>query len=305
MGGVALLFAQLPVGSTAPQFSLPYLNRDGQFTFGRQAGTTTLLYFWTSLLGDRNQELVKLNDFYVQQRGRGLTVLGVLAFPEDRPDAVAFVQKNGMAFDNVVANDSVLSGYKVGGQFPTVVVLDENASVVRFEQNSFNLDEILAEVEVRLSRAPSPKPVPGPRPAPIERGYTINGWGVAKYAALLGAAGSGFGIWHFKKQADSYYGQYLSASDTSEIRRLKKLVKNNDTYSGLCIGSSAVLSVLFVVGLASERTYQEMSRLGFGLGSVELSRSVIGVSCGTGSTRLAIGSSARDGRWEACVVRRF
>jgi peroxiredoxin len=304
VGGVARLFAQLPVGSTVPQFSLPYLNREGQFTFSRQAGSTTVLYFWT-LLSDRNQELVRLNDLYEQQAGRGLKVVGVLAFPEERADALVFERKNGIAFDYVVANDSVLSGYKIGGQFPTVVVLDENARVVRFEQNSFNLDEILAEVEARLYRTPSPKPVPRPRPAPIERGYRINGWGVGKYAALLGAAGSGFGIWHFKKQADSYYSQYLSASDTSEIRRFKKLVKDNDTYSGLCIGSSAVLSVLFVVGLASERTYHEMSRLGLGLGSVELGRGVVGVSCGTGSTRLAIGSSARDGRWEACVVRRF
>ena len=82
-----------------------------------------------------------LNAFYLQNRHRGLEVIAV-STDKSRDDVVAYVKKNGYAFDVAMANPDWLSTYGARKGLPQLFVLDRRSVLRAIELREMFPDDI-------------------------------------------------------------------------------------------------------------------------------------------------------------------
>lgn len=114
---------------TAPDFSLPRLNDDGQLRLSSLRGKAVLLNFWASWCVPCKEEARLLEAAARRYRAAGLVVVGVDA-QDFRGDARRFVERYGLSYP-VVRDDgtSTLTHYGVTG-FPETWFVDRSGHLV-------------------------------------------------------------------------------------------------------------------------------------------------------------------------------
>ena len=82
-----------------------------------------------------------LNAFYLKHRHRGLEVIAV-STDKSRDDVLAYMKKNGHAFDVAMANPVWMSTYKARRGLPQLFVLDRRSVVRAIELREMFPDDI-------------------------------------------------------------------------------------------------------------------------------------------------------------------
>lgn len=82
-----------------------------------------------------------LNAFYLKHRHRGLEVIAV-STDKSRDDVLAYMKKNGYAFDVAMANPVWMSTYKARRGLPQLFVLDRRSVVRAIELREMFPDDI-------------------------------------------------------------------------------------------------------------------------------------------------------------------
>ena len=125
------VIAQIQEGSVAPDFTLPYLNQLGSFTFSRFHTEKTIIYFWSSLSQQMKEDIVRLQQFHEKYKNKGGKVIAVLAFPEDSSDAKSFLNEQNITVPCVVSNSTVLRNYGIGNITPVIFVVGRKRKVIK------------------------------------------------------------------------------------------------------------------------------------------------------------------------------
>lgn len=122
----------LPVGSVAPDFSLPTLGGDTQ-ALSQHRGQVVLLHFWSSWCPTCQAGLPLLTQLADEYAPRGLTVLSVNSW-DSAPSLRSFLARQGLdgssvLYDSRVANESVAVRLYNAPDVPTLYVIDRNGAV--------------------------------------------------------------------------------------------------------------------------------------------------------------------------------
>jgi cytochrome c biogenesis protein CcmG/thiol:disulfide interchange protein DsbE len=92
---------------TAPVFTLPRLDREGELSLASLRGKAVVVNFWASWCVPCEQEAPVLEEAWQRHKGDGLVVLGI-DFNDLRPDALRFMRKHGVTYPVVYDRDGEL-----------------------------------------------------------------------------------------------------------------------------------------------------------------------------------------------------
>ena len=116
-------------GQKAPQFSLP--NLDGKIiSLKDYANKVVVVDFWATWCGPCRQEIPHLNRLYLDNRAKGLEVIGISM--DDGTDVVKqFLLKNRIDYPVVMGNEGIDRDFGGVEGIPTKFIIDRNGNVVR------------------------------------------------------------------------------------------------------------------------------------------------------------------------------
>jgi cytochrome c biogenesis protein CcmG/thiol:disulfide interchange protein DsbE len=136
------------VGSPAPEIGIADLE-GSPVTLDSLRGRTVLVNFWASWCPPCEKEMADLQSLYVEEAGRGFTVLGVNE-GEEPERAAAFMKSKGITFPTVLDADmAVTRRYEVFG-LPNSFFIDPDGIVRARVVGPFSLDQMRAHLaEVR------------------------------------------------------------------------------------------------------------------------------------------------------------
>ena len=147
LSGTLMVKAQVKVGDTPPEISLPNTS-DSMVTLSSLKGKVVLIDFWASWCGPcraSNPSLVKL---YAKYKNKGFEILGVSIDSKKsawkqaiRHDKITYLQVNDTAGWNSVTAEK----YGVE-QIPTSFLLDKTGKVVAIDLEGLQLENKIKEL---------------------------------------------------------------------------------------------------------------------------------------------------------------
>jgi cytochrome c biogenesis protein CcmG, thiol:disulfide interchange protein DsbE len=135
---------------TAPEFTLPRLDRDGELALSSLRGKAVVVNFWASWCRPCEDEAPLLEQAWRRFRSRGLVVVGIDA-QDFKGDARKFARDNGMSYPIVHDGPGeTLADYGVTG-FPETFFVNRDGQLVG-ERVSGAVDEerLAANIELVL-----------------------------------------------------------------------------------------------------------------------------------------------------------
>lgn len=146
-------FAQLSIGMTAPNFSLPYLDAILNFNLSQNLGVRTIIYFWSPISEPQKEQMIMLKKFHEEYSAKGIKVIAILSFPEtgDKDSAIKFIKRKAINFVNLIDDQKVAEKYGITFA-PAVFILDENRTIIASgsEITEDLLEQIREEMEALL-----------------------------------------------------------------------------------------------------------------------------------------------------------
>ncbi len=113
----------------APAFDLPRLDGEGSLSLADFRGQPLLVNFWASWCVPCEEEAPALQQAWEEHRGDGLVVIGI-NHDDLRGDALAFVEKHGATYPNVVDRDrKAVADYGLTG-VPETFFVDREGRIV-------------------------------------------------------------------------------------------------------------------------------------------------------------------------------
>jgi cytochrome c biogenesis protein CcmG, thiol:disulfide interchange protein DsbE len=134
--GAALLLRPSDDGAgteSLPEFDLPLLSDDGNFSSADIQGKPVVINFWASWCGPCREETPLLQETYEKYQDEGLIILGVNV--KDRPeDALDFIDEFQVTYPVVVDEDLELHDQVVPVEgLPQTFFVDENGDFLDHE----------------------------------------------------------------------------------------------------------------------------------------------------------------------------
>lgn len=141
-------------------FSLPSLG-GGQVNKTHYSGKLTVVDVWGTWCAPCRASLPHLKRLHREFAPRGVRVVGIAMEPGDSVDEVrtnlkAFATRNGIPYDLLIGNDSVMEQIP-GGSLPTLVFLDEQGKV-RFSISGYRDYCQIREITEQLLASPPTAP---------------------------------------------------------------------------------------------------------------------------------------------------
>lgn len=146
--------AQLERGEavSAPDFSLPRLDREGELSLASLRGKAVVVNFWASWCGPCREEAPLLEEAWRRYRSRGLVVVGV-DYDDFAGDARAFARRHGMTYPLVQdRKKETVNRYGVTGVPETFFVDRRGRLVGRRVSGAVEEDELVEGIELALRR---------------------------------------------------------------------------------------------------------------------------------------------------------
>ena len=140
------------VGQRLPDFTLPYIGREGAFTLSEYRGQPVVLNIWATWCAGCVAELPDFDRFATDYAGR-VTVLAIHSnFITDSPEA--FVEKQGLSLSFAVdTKGDVMALLGATPTLPQTLVLDSRGKVIYNQSGSMNYDKLVALVAPYLTQS--------------------------------------------------------------------------------------------------------------------------------------------------------
>ena len=114
----------------AQDFTLPYLNQQGDFTLSEHRGNVVLINLFGSWCEPCRDEAPILQATWESYQGRSVIFLGI-AIEDTETDAQAYIEEFGITYLNVIdANSDVQRIYSIYG-VPVTLIIDKNGNVIK------------------------------------------------------------------------------------------------------------------------------------------------------------------------------
>ena len=120
---------RVTVGSLAPEFALPFLDRQGTLTSDELRGSPVVLNFWASWCAPCREEARLLERAWREYRDEGVVVVGVNV-RDARTDALRFVEEFDLSFPIVRDESEELTDDLGVGGFPETFFIDHEGRFV-------------------------------------------------------------------------------------------------------------------------------------------------------------------------------
>lgn len=130
-----------PATGTAPDFTLPRLDREGTLTFSSLRGNVVVVNFWASWCAPCKDEAPELEAAWQRWRSRDVVVLGIDA-QDFTGDARRFMRRYRLTYP-VVRDGSgkVVAKYGVQG-FPETFFVDREGRIVEHFQGPIDREDL-------------------------------------------------------------------------------------------------------------------------------------------------------------------
>src|SRR5262249_18002709 len=136
----------------APDFTLERLDQDGKLQLSSLRGKAVVLNVWASWCGPCKEEAPYLEEVWLKNRSRGLTIVGLDA-KDFRVDAMRFARGYGLTFPLVYDGPGdVIANYGVTG-FPETFVIDRDGRVVAFFAGAVDGEDERAKLDSAIEDA--------------------------------------------------------------------------------------------------------------------------------------------------------
>ncbi len=118
-------------GGPAPEFTLPMLGTEDEFSLAAQRGNVVVVNFWGSWCAPCRAEAPMLQDTYTEYQSAGVVFVGIAVDDTER-NAQAFLEEFGITYPNVMdLGGEMEDAYRIQG-VPETFIIDPGGEVHTF-----------------------------------------------------------------------------------------------------------------------------------------------------------------------------
>lgn len=138
-----------PEGGEAPDFTLPLIMDEGEFTLSEQQGNVVVVNFWGSWCGPCRDEAPMLQDNFERFQDRGVVFVGIAV--KDTPrDATEYIEEFGITYPNVMdLGGHMEDAYRTQG-VPETFIIGRDGEITKFFFATPNELEFVEAIEDAL-----------------------------------------------------------------------------------------------------------------------------------------------------------
>jgi len=138
-----------PQSGTAPNFALPLIGEDGDFSLAEQRGKVVVVNFWGSWCKPCEAEAPMLQRTWEEYQDRGVVFVGV-AVKDPENKSLEFMQRFNITYPNVSdVGGKTEKDYRTQG-VPETFVVDRDGKIVKFFFAQPRESELRAVIEEAL-----------------------------------------------------------------------------------------------------------------------------------------------------------
>lgn len=118
----------IPVGSIAPDWTLPLYNKNENISLSSLKGKVIMLDFWFKNCGPCIESVPHLNAINNKFKNRNFEILGINTW-DSKKDISWFCNKHGITYKVIMNGKDLAENYGVN-IFPTVILIDKEGTVI-------------------------------------------------------------------------------------------------------------------------------------------------------------------------------